>query len=328
VLLTGPVSEAYFGASMSMGTGRRWTIMLVPHSSDASRAAVVTERLVKRVVGAGSLVLLVFVALGVAAVGRAVSVTRYGAFVRQNRALVDEVQRVREHVTVLRDSLEILDRGGQQLRLLAGLHPLDPAVLQAGIGGPTGKWPERDSLLALGADGAQALAARTELDGLMRRATILASSVRQAYDSLSSHEARFAATPSIMPARGPITSPFASARLDPVLHAVRPHEGIDIGAPMGARIVAPAAGVVVDVSRDEGYGNLLTIAHGYGVVTRYAHCSKILVVRGQRVKRGQKVAVVGETGYATGPHLHYEVWVNGRAVDPQRFLLPEDAIAD
>jgi murein DD-endopeptidase MepM/ murein hydrolase activator NlpD len=72
---------------------------------------------------------------------------------------------------------------------------------------------------------------------------------------------------------------------------------------------------------------MLTIDHGYGLVTRYAHCSKILVARGTRVKRGQTIAQVGNTGLATGPHLHYEVWVNGRAVNPMRYVLPA-AIVD
>jgi murein DD-endopeptidase MepM/ murein hydrolase activator NlpD len=96
---------------------------------------------------------------------------------------------------------------------------------------------------------------------------------------------------------------------------------------MGMDIEAPAAGVVTQVSWVEGYGNMLTIDHGYGLVTRYAHCSKILVVRGQRVKRGQQVAKVGNTGLSTGPHLHYEVWVNGRPVNPMKYVLP-DAIVD
>jgi len=72
---------------------------------------------------------------------------------------------------------------------------------------------------------------------------------------------------------------------------------------------------------------MLTLDHGYGLVTRYAHCSKIMVTRGQRVKRGQKIALVGSTGLSTGPHLHYEVWVNGRPVDPIKYVLP-DAIVD
>ncbi|HWZ27039.1 MAG TPA: M23 family metallopeptidase, partial [Gemmatimonadales bacterium] len=104
-------------------------------------------------------------------------------------------------------------------------------------------------------------------------------------------------------------------------------EGIDVAAPMGAEIEAPAAGTVTDVRWEDGYGNFVTIDHGYGLVTRYAHCSKILVVRGQRVKRGQKIALVGATGLATGPHLHYEVWVGGKAVDPLHYVMP-DAIVD
>jgi len=96
---------------------------------------------------------------------------------------------------------------------------------------------------------------------------------------------------------------------------------------MGAEIDAPAAGVVTQVNWVEGYGNMITVDHGYGLVTRYAHCSKTLVVRGQRVKRGQRIALVGSTGISTGPHLHYEVWVNGRPVDPKTFVLP-DAIVD
>ena len=302
--------------------------MLVPHGSGSSRAVELSHTVVRSLMGIGGVVVLVMVVLGVAAIARGVNITRNGVLEHENRVLVDEIQRVREHLVVLRDSLTTMGRRGQDLRLLAGLSPLDPAVQQGGIGGPAGEWPERDSLMALGADGAQALAARLEVEGLARRANILARSVDQAYDSLSSHHARFAATPSIMPARGSISSPFAPERVDPILHIARPHQGIDVAASMGTEIEAAAAGVVADVKWEAGYGNLLTINHGYGVVTRYAHCSKILVVRGQRVKRGQKIALVGSTGESTGPHVHYEVWVNGRAVDPKNFVLPDDAIMD
>src|SRR2546422_5455686 len=151
---------------------------------------------------------------------------------------------------------------------------------------------------------------RSDLDQLTRRASILTRSLNEAYDSLSRHQERMAATPSIMPTKGWLTSAFARERVHPILHLARPHEGIDVSAPMGVEIDAPAAGIVTDVRWEVGYGNLLTLDHGFGLVTRYAHCSKILVVRGQRVKRGQKIAQVGSTGLSTGPHLHYEVWVN------------------
>jgi murein DD-endopeptidase MepM/ murein hydrolase activator NlpD len=182
-------------------------------------------------------------------------------------------------------------------------------------------------LNAAGTNGAQALAARVDMDQLTRRANILVRSISEAYDTLSSHHDRLAATPSLMPTKGWLTSAFARERQHPILHLARPHEGIDVSAPMNAEIEAPAAGVVTQVSWVEGYGNMLTIDHGYGLVTRYAHCSKILVARGARVKRGQKIAQVGSTGLSTGPHLHYEVWVNGRPVNPMKYVLP-DAIVD
>ena len=95
-------------------------------------------------------------------------------------------------------------------------------------------------------------------------------------------------------------------------------------APRGAPIQAPGSGMVTSAGWEAGYGQTVTIDHGYGVVTKFAHASKLLVRRGERVKRGDRVALVGNTGLATGPHLHYEVIVNGRPVDPLRYVLPDN----
>ena len=306
---------------------RKWTVMLVPHGSGASRAVEVSQTVVKALAGFGSALALLFLVLGGAALSRGINITHSRALEHENRLLADEIQRLRERMVGLRDTLNTIGQREQELRLLAGLSPTDVAVQQAGIGGPAGTWSERDSLSASGRLGAQALAARTDVDALSRRANILVRSLTEAYDSLSSHQARFAATPSIMPTKGWLSSAFAAERVHPILHLARPHEGIDVSAPMGAEIEAPAAGIVTDVKWEEGYGNMLTVDHGYGLVTRYAHCSKILVARGSRVKRGQKVALVGSTGLSTGPHLHYEVWVNGKPVNPMKYVLP-DAIVD
>jgi murein DD-endopeptidase MepM/ murein hydrolase activator NlpD len=306
---------------------RRWTVMVVPHGSGASRAVEVSQTVVKTLVGIGSVVALLFLVLGGAALSRGVGITRSRALERENRLLAGEIQRLRDRLAGLRDTLNVFSEREQALRLLAGLSPTDPGVQQAGIGGPAGQWSERDSLTAAGVNGAQALAARVDMDQLTRRANILTRSISEAYDSLSSHQARFAALPSIMPTKGWLSSAFMRERVHPILHLARPHEGIDVSAPMNAEIEAPASGVVTEVKWVDGYGNMLTVDHGYGLVTRYAHCSKILVVRGQRVKRGQTIARVGSTGLSTGPHLHYEVWVNGKPVDPIKYVLP-DAIVD
>jgi murein DD-endopeptidase MepM/ murein hydrolase activator NlpD len=306
---------------------RRWTVMVVPHGSGSSRALEVSQTFVKVLVGIGSVVALTFLVLGVAAISRGVNITRSRALENENRILADEIQRMRERMTQLRDTLHRFGEREQELRLLAGLTPTDTTVQQGGIGGPAGAWSEGDSLKALGSDGAQALAARLDVDALSRRANILVRSLNEAYDSLSRQRDRLAATPSIMPTKGWLTSAFMRERVHPILHLARPHEGIDVSAPMGAEIEAPAAGVVTDVRWEEGYGNMITIDHGFGLMTRFAHCSKILAVRGQRVKRGQKIALVGSTGLSTGPHLHYEVWVNRKPVDPLKYVMP-DAIVD
>ena len=306
---------------------RKWTVMLVPHGSGSSRAVEVSQTVVKALVGIGGVLALLFLVLGGTALSRGVNVTKSRALERENQLLASEIQRMRERLVGLRDTLNKFSDREQAMRLLAGLTPVDQEVQQAGIGGPSGQWSERDSLSAAGPNGRQALAARIDMDQLTRRANILVRSINEAYDSASSQRARYAAMPSIMPTKGWLTSAFAREREHPILHLARPHEGIDLSAKMGMDIEAPAAGVVTQVSWVEGYGNMLTIDHGYGLVTRYAHCSKILVVRGQRVKRGQQVAKVGNTGLSTGPHLHYEVWVNGRPVNPMKYVLP-DAIVD
>ena len=113
-----------------------------------------------------------------------------------------------------------------------------------------------------------------------------------------------------------------------MLHVSRPHEGIDLAAPMGTPIVAPASGVVRRAGREGGYGLVLEIDHGNGIVTRFAHASRLIARQGQRVTRGQTVATVGNTGLSTGPHLHYEIHVNGRVVDPLKYVLPSGAIPD
>lgn len=301
--------------------------MLVPHGSGASRAVEVSQTVVKALFGMGSVVALLLVVLGGAAILRGVNITKSRSLERENRLLGSEIQRMREQLVSLRDTLNRFGEREQELRLLAGLTPTDRAVQQAGIGGPAGEWSERDSLSAAGVLGSEVLAARLDMEALTRRANILVRSIVEARDSLSRHQTRLAAYPSLMPTKGWLTSAFARERVHPILHLARPHEGIDVTAPMGAEIEAPAAGTIREVRWVEGYGNMVTIDHGYGIVTKYAHCSKILVARGTYVKRGQVIALVGSTGLSTGPHLHYEVWVNGKPADPLRYVLP-DAIVD
>ena len=117
----------------------------------------------------------------------------------------------------------------------------------------------------------------------------------------------------IWPVQGPITSPFG-------MRWGRMHEGIDIGVPYGTPIHAAASGAVIYAGWMSGYGNLIVIDHGNGLATAYGHQSSIVVSCGQDVAQGQTIGYVGSTGHSTGPHLHFEVRVNGNPVDPLGYL--------
>lgn len=127
-------------------------------------------------------------------------------------------------------------------------------------------------------------------------------------------------TPSIWPTRGWVSSTFGH-RVSPFTNEREFHSGLDISNRTHAPIVSPADGIVAEAGTDYGYGRILLINHGYGLKTKYAHLDKTLVKVGQRVKRGQQIATVGSSGRTTGPHLHYEVHLNGVPVDPLRYIL-------
>jgi hypothetical protein len=302
--------------------------MLVPHGSDGSKALSLSGAVVKLVAGVATILAASMLAATIGVVSHSVDLARSQRLERANQALSSEVTRLGQRVGALSDTLAVIARRDEEMRLVAGLDPLSPDVQRAGIGGPAGPWPEREQLLTEGGTvGREAFSVHTDVDALLRRANMLAESFREAAESIASHTQEMAAMPSIMPTMGFLTSKFSFIRYHPILHENRPHEGIDITAAYNTKIIAPAAGRVIKVGWENGYGNMVVIDHGYGLETRYAHMSRYVARLGQAVKRGDLLGYVGSTGLSTGPHLHYEVLRDGRAVDPLRFILP-DAIAD
>lgn len=144
--------------------------------------------------------------------------------------------------------------------------------------------------------------------------------VHQLDQYLLDKESFLRSTPTLMPAAGHLTSSYGP-RMSPYAGRIKMHEGIDVGAPSGTPIVAPADGVVTYSGAKPGFGNFVQIDHGYGVETIFGHASTLNVKKGQKVVRGDRIATVGNTGYSTGPHVHYEVRVNGTPVDPLYYTL-------
>jgi len=298
----------------------RWNIIVVPHGASSSRVIEVSPTALKL---GGSLAvagLLVALLLGYGTIAKSIDVARARAVHAENVRLAEELRLVQSRLGGLTDSLAVLERRDSEIRLLANLEPIDPQVHAVGIGGPrpTDEPVETPSPLL-----ERAAAVRVDLSALIRRANLLTKSYKEAADSLATQTERLSATPSIMPTKGWLTSAFARMRVHPILHETRAHEGIDLVAPAGSPIEAPAKGRIIFAGWEAGYGNLVTIDHGFGVVTRFAHASRLLVKVGQIVNRGDRIGLVGSTGLSTGPHLHYEVHVNGRPVDPRKFILPD-----
>jgi murein DD-endopeptidase MepM/ murein hydrolase activator NlpD len=152
-----------------------------------------------------------------------------------------------------------------------------------------------------------------EVEALEAQGAALAARIRDAQTGAESSGTARPSTGFIWPCDGVVTSGFG-------MRWGRMHEGIDIGCAYGAQVRAAAAGSVIYAGWFGGYGNLVVIDHGNGLSTAYAHASSILVSVGQSVSQGQTVSLVGSTGHSTGPHLHFEVRVNGQAVDPLSYL--------
>jgi murein DD-endopeptidase MepM/ murein hydrolase activator NlpD len=306
---------------------RKWTVVVVPPGSGASKAVEVSQHVLKAATGFAAVLGLVALLLGYGTVSRSVDIQRAASLEKENARLAEELGRLHGELAGLSDTIQTIARRDARIRLLANLEPNDPSVQQAGIGGPSTPDSASISLLSVGVLGRRAEEIRVDLGALIRRANLLAASFNEAHDSLAHHRDRLTAMPSIMPTAGWLTSAFSSMREHPILHIMRPHEGIDVTAPLGAPIQSPAAGTVVNAGWETGYGNIIEVDHGFGIRTKFAHCSKLMARTGQRVERGQVIAEVGSTGLATGPHLHYEVHVNGKPVDPLRYVLP-DVVVD
>jgi murein DD-endopeptidase MepM/ murein hydrolase activator NlpD len=187
------------------------------------------------------------------------------------------------------------------------------AMLMIAIAAVTGSW-----MLAT-SDDAQFLADRLASEQRLSAALDdTVQSMRMA--ALAAEAAKLPPVGMMMPINGEITSRFSRSRFHPILQIFRAHRGVDLAAPAGTRIAAPAMGRVASVGRELGYGLVIEMVHSGGVVTRYAHLRSALVQAGDTVVMGQSIGMVGESGLATAPHLHFEVWVKGTAVDPIKFI--------
>jgi len=232
-----------------------------------------------------------------------------------------ELARYHELTTDLKGQLDRLRDLDVKLRVMTNLNPPPESDGKAGIGG-TESAPDGPPLDGKG--GREEAVPMSDLESslldLQSDAARQEASFSELMSSLRGRMAQWASTPSIWPVHGWFSSSYGK-RLSPFTGTIMMHKGIDVAAYSGTPIVAPADGRVEAVDRDSGLGNVVVIDHGYGIKTLYGHLLQTYVHAGMRVKRGETIAAVGNTGLSTGPHLHYEVHVNGQTVDPLRYII-------
>jgi len=216
-----------------------------------------------------------------------------------------------EKVKVFRAQIHRLREFDTRLRIVANLENVDTAGPLLGVGGVRPPANDIRSDTDLMAD---------EVDRLSQEARFRERSFRELYSFLEGKRQQLACTPSVRPVRGWLTSGFGYRR-DPFTGLRQFHEGIDVANRMGTNVISPADGVVTKVRKEFGLGLTVVVNHGYGFVTRYGHLSKVHVKLGERVKRGQVIAQLGNSGRSTGPHVHYEVRLNGVPVNPTHYIL-------
>jgi murein DD-endopeptidase MepM/ murein hydrolase activator NlpD len=295
-----------------------FTVIVVSDHSQAVRKFRVPRRWLRNAsyagAGAGLVALLVvghyFSLLG--------SASENSVLKEENAQLRSQILLVQEKVAHISATLDRVERFDAKLR--TAVTQLQDPERNLAIG-PVGN-AEHDATIPGPAPAAEAnlTALPGKLSSLETEAARQESSLRQLQEYFDDQRSLLASTPSIWPTRGWVTSDFGT-RLDPYSAERKMHQGLDIATPHGQIVYSPSDGTVVFTGTEGGYGKVLVIDHGYGVKTRYGHLSEVNVRLGERVKRGAKVASVGNTGRSTGPHLHYEVRVNGIPENPRKFIL-------
>lgn len=299
--------------------GRHYTLMLVPDRDSHVRKLRISQRAIARASAAAGTVLLLLVAAGIH-YGQVVGHVGENELLRdENAQLKAQLVLVQEKVAHINETLDRVERFDQKLRAITSLSDPERNLAIGPLDPPEDPSPAARAGAAAGVGGADP-AFEDRLESLVDEATRTERSLAELHRYFEEQRSLLASTPSIWPARGWVTSDFGN-RLDPYTAERVMHRGLDIANSPGTPVVTPADGVVVFAGTEGGYGNVLVIDHGYGVKTRYGHLAEFDVRLGDKVKRGQRVAAIGNTGRSTGPHLHYEVRVNGLPENPRKFIL-------
>ena len=237
----------------------------------------------------------------------------------ENRFLSGRIEVINQSIDSLRQEIVSLTEKEQVIRTIFDLPTIDPAERQLGIGGP--ELLPSDEMYT--PSKLSAYQTEAEVDRLLAMSAFERQQFSDIYQTLADKKSDLDHTPSIKPTTGWLIRGFG-IKPDPFTGQKRLHAGIDISNQRGTPIVAAAAGVVAFAGNRGPLGKAIIIDHGNGLETLYGHLDAFKVKKGQKVKRGDLIALMGNTGYSTGPHLHYAVIKDGVSVNPKQYIYSSD----
>lgn len=282
------------------------TIIFVPHARAKFRKLKVSHRLLFSIISLVTSSLCLSTFFSVQYFTSLSQTHELSKLRRENRELQSANEQFGKSVESLRTQLRTVEDRTRKLAIIAGITTLD----ESSVGGSGG----------LRNDEIASSPFRDDIDKMTFRSHSLQKNLSAVEQKFVAQSQLLSATPSIAPTRGLLSDGFGG-RSDPFTGERGNHQAIDISSNSGNPVRAPADGIVVKAEWANGYGNVIFLSHGYGYSTRYGHLSSFNVRPGQRVKRGDVIGAVGSTGRSTGPHLHYEVRVNNKPVNPLEYIL-------
>ena len=287
---------------------KRFTILIIPEGSHRVRRFALQLSALKWSAAGAACCVLLMLGLVVYALKAGFDRSDYERLREQARVHQAEMGQLVAKLETLRKELVVMAQNDAKVRVMNKLTKPKADSL-GGVGGPAVGDEPADSLASL----------QRQIDDLRREVDLRRVSQEEIQGYLNDQRSLLGSRPTGWPARGWVTSDFGVRRA-PFDGQRRMHEGLDIATRTGTPVMATAAGIVREVGTEPGYGKLVVIDHGYGFSTAYGHNSRVMVKVGQRVKRGDLIATAGNTGRSSGPHVHYEVRVNGVPVNPNKYL--------
>ncbi len=296
-----------------------YTVLVLPDASSEIRTFHIAKRLLVALAAAASLVFVAFLFF----IYQAVSLNGHMLELRTLRLAANQQASLMQKTGRLETELAALREFDLRLRTAAGLEMKENSFLATGgadtlssrtlmVAAVAHQTPPTDNL-------------PMELDRLSHEMNSRTRSFQELIDQLEAKRSVLASTPTIWPVKGWLTAGFGYRR-SPFTGLRQMHEGVDISNSVGTPVIAPADGMVSYAGPLGGFGNVISIDHGHNISTFYAHLQQHKVSQGQRIKRGDLIALVGTTGRATGPHLHYEIQVNGSPVNPSKYVIDPEAV--